>query len=173
MHKPLLSPIRYFVVRSVRRLVGELTVSTLATLIVTATLSNLFFASRPVPSATTAHPTADAILFSPQPIGPGNNGLEPVTLTAEPTLPAKAARDQAGLRKLPRPQVRIVEPAALAPAGPAIQPPLQLTGANIAAATPMIDAGEKHPAEHFRPAALVFRPIHAIADQLGWLLPKF
>jgi hypothetical protein len=176
MRKQFLS-IRYFVVRGARRLVGELTVSTLATLIVTASLSNLFFASRPVPSAPLGHRNADAIIFSPQPIGPGNNGLEPVNLGTEAAVPGrdKIARDQNIPRKIPLPPIRTVDPAPLPPA-----PPVQLTGANIAAAAPVAEPSDKTSAdaavvqpEHFRPISLVFRPIHAIAGQLAGLIPKF
>jgi hypothetical protein len=181
MRKQFFSPIRYFIVRSVKRLVGELTVSTLATLIVTAILSNLFLVSRTVPSAPTAYRNADAIIFSPRPIGPGNNGLEAVNVVVEPVALGrdKAAREQSA-RKIPRPPARIVEPAPIAPAVPLVQPPLQLSGASIAAATPTIEPNEKSAAvgsltqsEPFRPASLVMRPIHAFVGQLTWLMPRF
>ncbi len=184
MRQHFLLPIRFLVVRSIKRLVGELTISTLATLIVTASLSNLFFASRTPPSAPVARPNADAVIFSPHPIGSGNNSLEPLSLSSEVALPGrdKVARDQNGSRKIPRPPIRTAEPAAAVPASaaPPVQPPLQLSGANIAAASPIPEPGDDNPPhtpllqpERFRPVSFVLRPIHAIAGQLTWLLPKF
>jgi hypothetical protein len=178
MRQQFFSPIRYFIVRSVKRLIGELTVSTLATLIVTASLSNLFFASRTAPTAV-AHFNADAVIFSPQPIGPGNNGLESLGIEATVAGRDKVARDQNSSRKIPHLPIRTVELAAPAPATPPLQPPLQLSGATIAATSPIAEPGATTSAdaplvqsERFRPVSFIFRPIHAIAGQLTWLLPK-
>jgi hypothetical protein len=185
MRQPLVSPIRYFFVRSVTRLVGELTVSTLATLIVTAALSNLYFAARTAPSAPIARPSADAVIFSPQPLGPGNNGLEPVTLGLEPVTAARdrLTRDLSSGRKIPRPPVRNVEPAApvaVALPAPPIQPPLQLSSASMVAAPSSTEPSDNAaadapaaPSGRFHPVTIIFRPIHTIAGQLSWLLPKF
>jgi hypothetical protein len=172
MHPNCRLPLRgQRVVRGARKLLSELAISTIATLIVTASLSNLLLNRPPAPKRLAG---VNGFLFSPIPMVPANYGLEPTNIVTDlsNTGQLREKREPNGPRKLSHSTIRAIEPVM--PATIPLQPPLQLSGAITAATAPGerpaagIELSDRLPA-----TAIVLKPIVAIAGQLSSLLPKF
>lgn len=176
MRKPSSSFLSHFLVRSAKKLLRDLTVSTIATLIVTASLSNLFFFASERPPAPLRNPLSSALIFSPIPAGPLNSTLEPVNIVAERVntglVREKLGRDQSGPHKPLRGLSKAIETA---PMISPVQPPLQLAGANAAIIEEKLPpSGEASGnLKHGFSMGIILKPIYAIAGQLSSLVPKF
>jgi hypothetical protein len=157
----------------VKKFLGELTVSTMATLIVTAALSNFLFVApnRPEPS-TPRRPVGD-LVFWPLPVAPVAN-FSRESASPEPAgkvpLKEKPAREQAPPHKTIR---GTAKPGDVAPIQTTIDPPLQLIGASF----PPSAVANKPPAStgasgYVQSAAAFLRPLQALAGHISWLVPK-
>jgi hypothetical protein len=160
------------ILRSVKKFLGDLTVSTIATLIVTAAFSNLLFVTSNRPERGVQQgPTGD-LVFSPLPAAPAANFSLDSALP-EPTgkMPQKEkpAREQAAAHKSLR---STAKPVDVTPIQTPVEAPLQLIGASMT--TP--PAGDKPAAttasSTIRSAAVILRPLQALAGHISWLLPK-
>jgi hypothetical protein len=151
---------------------GDLTVSTIATLIVTAALSNFLFVSPNQPEQAGQQKPMAELVFSPLPVAPA--GYFSLESSPEPAGKApvkeKPAREQAAVHKTGR---NTAKPGDIAPIQTTVDPPLQLIGASFP--TP-VDT-DRPPAStatsgYVQSAAAILRPLQAIAGHIAWLVPK-
>jgi hypothetical protein len=162
-----------WIFRSVKKFLGELTKSTIATLIVTAAFSNLLFVTPNRPEhGPQQRPTGD-LVFSPLPAAPAVNFSLDSSLP-EPAgkmpLKEKPTREQAAAHKSLRSTAKPVDVAAIQTPAEA---PLQLIGASMTT-PPVADkpAASTAASGTIQSAAAILRPLQAIAGHISWLLPK-
>jgi hypothetical protein len=174
MRRSLSSSRGIWIVRGVKKLAAELSISILATLIVTALLSHLLFSIPTVPAALNRS-IPSALIFSPNPVAPASFNLQSPNIVGEVANTGlgrdKLARDR-GVHRIPHAAVPALEPA---PTPTPIPPPLQLSGASVAhVMNPEKPPGSDGLLKSVPTLSTVslFKPLQTMVGQLSWLLPK-